>query len=293
MKKSEGAPISLRCNRALFKLANSVSYKLMLLRRMLQIKIFHQEFDYRDEDVFIVTYMKSGTTLLQVLLYQILTNGDMSFNHIYDVSPWLEQSIDVGRDLSKLPSPRVLKTHSEYKYFPKKAKGKIIYCIRNGMDVAVSMFHHYRNLELSNLEWDEFLNKTFAQDSWFDHVKEWMENKDKLPIFYVRYEDLTQNMRKTAEELALFLGISLTEEVMQRALERSSFDYMKLNQEKFGARRPKDNRKFDQFIRKGESNKGQFQFNESQKDWYNNLYNKHLGKYKLGYDLPGGEIDQK
>jgi hypothetical protein len=59
---------------------------------------------------------------------------------------------------------------------------------------------------------------------------------------------------------------------------------MKQHQEKFGARRPgEDRRKYDQFIRKGESDKGQQQFNDEQKDWFHSLYDKHLGKYNLGY----------
>ena len=283
MKETGKASFLLRCTRLLLKWISSLFYMMGLLRKALQKSIFIQEFDYRKDDVYIVTYMKSGTTLLQMVVYQLLTDGDMDFGHIYDVSPWIEYAAVIGQSLHMLPSPRVLKSHLEYKDFP-KVKGKIIYGIRNGMDVAVSMFHHYNDLELSGLKWEQFYDRVFMKKSWFRHVHAWKQNKRKLDVFYVRYEDLTKNMRKTVEDLAAFLGVKLTEETLQRVLERCSFGYMKLNQEKFGGHKPKqDRRKYDQFIRKGESGKGRSQFNEAQVEEYNMLYKKYLSRLELGY----------
>jgi sulfotransferase family protein len=287
MKKQFSAPdFPLSCNRLLLKLLSSGSTRIEYLKKVLKRRIFIREFDYRVDDVYVVTYMKSGTTLLQMVLYQLLTDGDMNFRHIYDVSPWIDQSMVIGKPLPDLPSPRLFKSHSEYKYFPPKVGGKIIYGIRNGMDVAVSMFYHCRDLECSGQEWDEFFNSVFMRKSWFSHVTEWMENKRHFDIFYVRYEDLTQHMRQTAGALASFLGLTPSEEVYQRILERCSFKYMKQYQDKFGMQRPREDRtKYDQFIRKGESGKGQFQFSEAQRDCFIKLYDEHLARYKLGYNF--------
>ena len=284
MKNSNSGSLSLRLNKFLLKLVASSARLHWHMEALLQVKIYTKEFDYRDDDIYVSSFMKSGTTVMQMMVYQLMTDGNMDFKHIYDVSPWLEQAVDQNRSLRKLPSPRIMKTHADYKFFPKQAKGKIIYVVRNGMDVAVSMYHQYRDLELMNMDWDKFLNTVFKRKSWFTHVEEWLENKKGLDIFYVKYEDLTQNPRKTIDALSQYLGIQPSEETIQRTIERCSFQFMKENEAKFGPRKPvEDKRRYDQFIRKGESNKGQLQFNDAQREWYTSLYNKHLGKFKLGY----------
>jgi hypothetical protein len=152
------------------------------------------------------------------------------------------------------------------------------------MDVAVSLFHQCKDLELSKLGWDQFLTKVFARESWFRHVRDWLKNTRHYDIYYIYYEDITQNPAKAIEGVAGFLGLTLTEETLQRTIQRCSFQFMKENEAKFGAPRPKDKRRFDQFIRKGESYKGQMEFNEEQKRWYNGEYAKNLSKYKLKYN---------
>ena len=56
----------------------------------LRFEQYKLEFGERDDDIYITTYPKSGTTVMQVILYQLTTKGDMGFKHIYDVSPWIE-----------------------------------------------------------------------------------------------------------------------------------------------------------------------------------------------------------
>ena len=64
-------------------------------------------------DVFIATYPKCGTTLLQQMLHTLRTRGDMSFDEITEVVPWFESAWDIGIDpgAKQVASPRVFKTH--------------------------------------------------------------------------------------------------------------------------------------------------------------------------------------
>ena len=57
------------------------------------------QFKPRESDVFIVTYPKCGTTWMQQIVHQLKTGGDMSFNEITDVVPWIELAYDVQCDL--------------------------------------------------------------------------------------------------------------------------------------------------------------------------------------------------
>ena len=48
----------------------------------LRQQLYFLDFVERDSDIFIVTYLKSGTTWMQVILYNMLTEGNMDFEHI-------------------------------------------------------------------------------------------------------------------------------------------------------------------------------------------------------------------
>src|SRR5829696_2074828 len=96
----------------------------------------------RPDDLFIVSYPKSGTTLMQMMLYQLTTDGEMDFPHIESVSPWLEAYLHSGQEkfVDDMPSPRIFKSHLPYSYMPRGVRS--IYLARDLRDVIVSAYHH-------------------------------------------------------------------------------------------------------------------------------------------------------
>ena len=56
-------------------------------------------FKPRESDVFIVTSPKCGTTWMQQIVHQLRSGGDMEFNDIYDVIPYIEVAHDYHLDL--------------------------------------------------------------------------------------------------------------------------------------------------------------------------------------------------
>ncbi|KAL1419512.1 hypothetical protein MTO96_025256 [Rhipicephalus appendiculatus] len=165
------------------------------------------DFKIRNDDVFIVTYPKSGTTWMEEIVSLIMNGGDPDRVKnkllVYRVQH-LEVGPPVGHlwHLRKTRSPRLLATHLPLKLIPKQlqqAKCKIIYVVRNPKDNAVSYYHHHKmSTFLGNFKgsWDEFLEHYMSghvvYGSWFDHVlpywKFHLERPDR--VMFVSFEEL-------------------------------------------------------------------------------------------------------
>jgi hypothetical protein len=272
----------MRRKKALLWLYDKLNRRLAAVVGRKQTESILKEFGLRDDDIFIVTYMKSGTTLLQMLLYQLMTDGRMDFEHIYEKSPYLDKNVIQNEPIDDYPSPRIIKTHFTHQSFPENSPGKYIVCTRNGMDVAVSKYHHMKNYYFPSLTWEEYHRDVWMNpaDSWFKYVKEWLDNKLKLNVHYIFYEDLINNKRGVIEGIAKFIGISPSEETIQRVIERSGFAYMKEHEDKFGE--PMPERYHPVYFDAGFSRK---YFTPQQQSMFTQFYQQQLGRFGLRHGL--------
>ncbi|KAM4603163.1 sulfotransferase 2B1-like, partial [Discoglossus pictus] len=110
------------------------------------IRFAENEFQVLDDDIFNVTYPKSGTNWMAEILNLIKHNGDPTWCKIVPNwlrSPWYETK-DGMEDLVNVPFPRVISSHLPIHIFAKSfftSKAKIIYTMRNPKDVVVSLYH--------------------------------------------------------------------------------------------------------------------------------------------------------
>ena len=110
------------------------------------------KFKPRETDVLIATPAKCGTTWMQNILYQLKSQGDDSFDTIYQVVPWLEAVKDRDEDevlksYENIENPRVFKTHCTYYQAPLDNNPKVILSTRDPRDVAVSFYHHTQDIQ--------------------------------------------------------------------------------------------------------------------------------------------------
>ena len=70
-------------------------------------------FKPRPDDVIIAPYGKCGTTWLQQVFHGLRTRGDMDFDDISRIVPWIETAYDLGLDLEapQRGEPRGFKSH--------------------------------------------------------------------------------------------------------------------------------------------------------------------------------------
>ncbi|MBF0450066.1 MAG: sulfotransferase domain-containing protein [Candidatus Magnetomorum sp.] len=246
------------------------------------------DFHSRPDDIFIVTYPRSGTTWMQMILYQLTTDGNMDFPHISQVSPWFDRlilyNIMDGSDLEKLPSPRIFKSHLSYKNIP-KGSCKYIYVARDGEDVAVSYFYFYTSHLNFKGTFSEFFDKYFMRGkvqfgSWFTHVADWQQHENDSNVLFLRYEDLINDLKGTLQKIINFCEFKVAEERFPEILEKCSYPFMKKYENKFdhiSGMIWEKGYKQNSFIRKGQTGSGKEYLTSQQK----NSFNKKLNKLNL------------
>lgn len=199
-----------------------------------------ENFKVKDDDVFAVTYPKSGTTWMQNILPPLLNGGDLTPVQTvpnWDRAPWLEE-IRAAVVLDERPSPRAIVSHMPYRLMPSsfyKSKAKVIYVARNPKDVIVSSYHFHKMA--SFLEdpgtFDDFVNKFLSGEivfgKWSDHIKSWRNPELKDRILYVTYEEMLQDLRGVLCRMLKFLGRELSTEALDRVVSNSTFKNMKTN----------------------------------------------------------------
>ncbi|KAM4715521.1 sulfotransferase 2A1-like isoform 2-T2 [Anableps anableps] len=202
---------------------------------------YYEEFTFRPDDVVIVTYPKSGTTWMQEILPLIISGGDPASVETlpnWDRVPWLEETRASILKLEERPSPRLFTTHFHYNMMPPsffQVKPKVIYVMRNPKDVFTSAFHYYNmtSFLVKPGPQSEFFQKFLAGKvifgSWFDHVKGWLNAKEKQHTMYISYEEMIKDLNNSVSRIAQFLGKSLDPGVLEKIAERCLFKNMKNN----------------------------------------------------------------
>ncbi|XP_058386704.1 sulfotransferase 2A1-like [Diceros bicornis minor] len=199
-----------------------------------------ENFVFKDEDVLIVAYPKSGTNWLIEILCLIHSKGDPKWIQsvpIWERSPWVEA--EYGYNILKdKEGPRLISSHLPIQLIPKSlfsSKTKLIYLIRNPRDILVSGYFFWsiskfvKKPESMEEYFEWFIQGNVPYGSWFDHIHGWMSMKGKENFLILSYEELKRDTRSTVEKICQFLGKKLEPEELNSLLKNSSFQVMKEN----------------------------------------------------------------
>ena len=252
----------------------------------------YKAFKGRANDIFIVSYPRSGTTWVCNILYQLISKGNMDFVHLSEKVPFLDRALGYPTYLEyieKMEGRRLFKSHIGYSEMP-KYPCKYIYVYRDGKSVANSYYYFYKTYIGLRENFKNFMlycyYPGFVQyGSYYKHLKNWFQNKYNLDVLYVNYDDCINSFDKMLTKIADHIGIKMNEELEKKVTEYTNFKFMKEHSLKFAHHmeikweyenfvQQIDNNNYGH-IRKGETDDWKNQFD----DYLINLHNKHKKKY--------------
>lgn len=214
------------------------------------------DFAFRDDDIVIATYAKSGTTWVQQIVSQLLFDGAEGLP-VAEMSPWLDLRVPPAAvKLAALEAQthrRFIKTHLPVDALVFSPRAKYLYIGRDGRDVVWSLYNHHAS---ANDEWYAAINDTpgrvgppigppqaslhryyrdWLEDdgypfwAFWENIRSWWQIRELPNVKLLHFNELKRDLPGSIRAISEFLDIPIDEAVLPKIVEHCSFDYMKAN----------------------------------------------------------------
>ena len=224
-------------------------------------------FKPRAGDAIITTALKAGTTWMQTIVGNLIFQDQEMPRPLWELTPWLDSrgGEKLAEKLELIEAQRhqrFLKTHLPLDALPYDPEVKYIYVGRDGRDVFMSLWNHYRHLHPDVLDWfnssperagdpfpvcpddiHEFF-RMWISKSWFSweydgypfwslfyHLQSWWEYRHLPNILFVHFNDLLDDLGRQMRLIAQFLDIEIDEALWPALVHKATFKTMKANAE--------------------------------------------------------------
>ncbi|CAD7682769.1 unnamed protein product [Nyctereutes procyonoides] len=158
-------------------------------------------FEARSDDIVLASYPKCGSNWILHIISELIF-AESKKKYEYPEFPILEcEDPEKYQRMKQFPSPRILTTHLHYDKLAGSIfnnKAKILVIFQNPKDTAVSFFHFHNDIP-----------DIPSCGSWGEFFRQFMKGR------FLLYEDLKKNLAAGIQQIAEFLGFSLTGEQIQ------------------------------------------------------------------------------
>ena len=217
-----------------------------------------KDFPFRDDDIIISTYAKSGTTWVQQILAQLIFNGATDVN-VAEMSPWVDFRLPPKEvkfeAIEAQTHRRFLKTHLPVDALVYSQKAKYLYIARDGRDVLWSYYNHHSKhndlfyREINGVggpgieparppqhEIHKYFHVWLEKDGYplwrfWHNIRTWWEIRHLPNLMLLHFSALKADMPGEIRRIAAFLDIPVEERKWDAILEHCSFDYMRAHAE--------------------------------------------------------------
>ncbi len=199
-----------------------MSHWITRLKRRLPKRNKQSRLPIFEDDVFLISYPRSGNTWVRFLLANTRsykTKYPVDFHSVHEMLPDFQKA-DQLAFIATVPRPRIFKSHE----LKNERIKKVIYLIRDGRDVMVSYFDFLSKQGRFSGSFEDFLQHNLSPSSWHEHVLSWTNSR--TDILLVRYEDMLASPHTELARMVAFIGLLTTEAQLAYAVEQSSFRKM-------------------------------------------------------------------
>ncbi len=216
----------------------------------------------RPGDIVIATSLKSGTTWTQAIVANLLFPDETFPEPPWQMSPWLDQRPPpLDQVIAKLEAQahrRFIKTHVPLDGLPYFPEVKYVFVGRDGRDVAMSLWNHYRNYteetfaRYNNPEgrvggelprppdnlaqfWRDWCTRGWFEwehDGWpyWSHLaaaESWWRFRELPNILLLHYADMKRDPAGSIRRIADFLEIDLDPQRLAQGVDATSLGNMR------------------------------------------------------------------
>src|SRR3954453_7892300 len=194
------------------------------------------EFVPGPSDVIIASYSKCGTTWLQQMVHSVRTGGDLAFDDISRVVPWIETAADLGLDLDgpQRGGPRAFKSHLSYDKVP--AGARYIVSVRDPRDALVSAYRFFEGwfFETGSIDIETLGRVRFVEGrTYYTHLASWWPHRHDANVLLLANEHMKDDHDGVVRRVAEFIGFRDDDERIAIACRESSLASMKAHHDKY------------------------------------------------------------
>ncbi len=198
------------------------------------------------EDIFLVSYPKSGNTWLRFLIantvkihYKI--EREVNFFTIHDFVPDVHKNGNASMNVSPTgilgnpEIPRIIKSHGSYNPYYQR----VILLVRDPRDVLISYFYYQKRYGIisEDCQISDFIrHPKYGAKAWSIHTESWVKTIKVGQIVQIfRYEDFLKSTQSELARLMDLIGLKVEEGTLEKAINLSSKENMKITEKKHGS----------------------------------------------------------